>query len=172
MGENKSTMLVGGISGAFGVKGWLKVSSYTDPPENIFKYSPWQLCTANDGRPSRTVQLVQGKLHGKGLVVQLEGIDDRDGAESLKGLEIRVERQRVPEPDSGHYYWADLEGLQVRNSAGVVLGQVDHLLDTGSNDVMVVRGEARHLIPFIVGDTVLSVDLDAGFIQIDWEVND
>jgi 16S rRNA processing protein RimM len=172
MGENKSTMLVGGISGAFGVKGWLKVSSYTDPPENIFKYSPWQLCTANDGRPSRAVQLVQGKLHGKGLVVQLEGIDDRDGAESLKGLEIRVERQRVPEPDSGHYYWADLEGLQVRNSAGVVLGQVDHLLDTGSNDVMVVCGEARHLIPFIVGDTVLSVDLDAGFIQIDWEVND
>ena len=165
-------MLVGGISDAFGVKGWLKVSSYTDPPENIFKYSPWQLCMANDGRPSRTVQLVQGKLHGKGLVVQLEGIDSRDGAESLKGLEIRVERQRVPEPDSGHYYWADLEGLQVRNSAGVVLGQVDHLLDTGSNDVMVVCGEARHLIPFIVGDTVLSVDLDAGFIQIDWEVND
>jgi 16S rRNA processing protein RimM len=172
MGENKSTMLVGGISGAFGVRGWLKVSSFTDPLENILKYSPWQLCVANGGRPSRTVQLVQGKRHGKGLVVQLEGIDGRDEAESLRGLEIRIERQRVPEPESGHYYWADLEGLQVENSAGVVLGKIDHLLDTGSNDVMVVRGEVRHLIPFIYGDTVLSVDLEAGCIQVDWEVNE
>ena len=172
MDEQKSTLLVGGISGAYGVKGWLKVSSYTDPPENIFEYSSWRLCTTHNGQLSRTVQLVHGKPHGKGLVVKLEGIDDRDKAESLKGLEIHIEREYVPEAESGHFYWADLEGLRVESRSGTVLGQVDHLLDTGSNDVLVVCGEARHLIPFIYGDTVLSVDLEAGCIQVDWEVKD
>jgi 16S rRNA processing protein RimM len=170
MDTQKSTMLVGNIAGAYGVKGWLKVTSYTDPLENIFKYSPWRLVSLRDGKAPREVKLVHGKLHGKGLVVQLEGIDDRDGAESLKGLGIYVERERVPDPDSGHFYWADLEGLQVETTTGTVLGRVDHLIDTGSADVMVVCGEKRHLVPFIFGDTVLNVDLEAGCIQVDWEV--
>jgi 16S rRNA processing protein RimM len=169
MDTQKSTMLVGNIAGAYGVKGWLKVSSYTDPLDNIFKYSPWQLVSPRAGKTPLDVKLVQGKLHGKGLVVQLEGISDRDEAESLKGLEIHVERERVPDPDSGHYYWADLEGLQVQSKTGTVLGRVDRLIDTGSADVMVVCGEKRHLIPFIYGDTVLNVDLEAGCIRVDWD---
>ncbi len=169
MEQNKSSMLVGRIAGAYGVRGWLKISSYTDPPENIFSYSPWQLHTLQDGHPSRTVQLVQGKRHGKGLVVQLAGIDDRDEAEGLGGLEIRIQRERMPEPDSGHFYWSDLEGLQVVSSAGTVLGRVERLIDTGTVDVMVVSGTGRHLIPFIYGDTILDVDVESGCIRVDWD---
>jgi 16S rRNA processing protein RimM len=168
MGQNKSTVLVGAISGAFGIKGWLKVISFTDPPENIFDYLPWQLHNAPDGLFSREVHMLQGKLHGKGLVVQLEGLTDRDAAELLRGLEIRVRREQMPNPDGDHFYWSDLEGLQVVDTAGNSLGQVDQMLDTNSADVMVITGNVRQLIPFIYGETVLEVDLDAGLIRVDW----
>lgn len=169
MDNLSSTVLVGRIAGAYGIKGWVKVNSFTEPPENIFSYMPWQLRAINDAQSWREVKVSQGKPHGKGVVVQLEGIGDRDQAEHLRGMEIRVDRERMPEPESGHYYWSDLEGLRVDNAVGVELGRVDHMMDTGSADVMVVCGEGRHLIPFVVGETVLAVDLDAGCIRVDWD---
>lgn len=168
MSEKKSSLLVGRIGAAYGVKGWLKVSSYTDPPENIFSYKPWQLRNVQDENSFQTAELIQGKPHGKGLVVQLAGIADRNEAERFTGLEIHVERELLPDPDDGHFYWADLKGLRVENSDGVTLGQVQDLLDTGSADVMVVTGEQRYLIPFIMADTVIDVDLEAGCIRVDW----
>lgn len=172
MGRDKSTLLVGRIGGAYGIKGWVRVHSFTDPISNIFDYSPWRLHAAIDGKQSRLVEVVKGKPHGKGLIVQLEGVSDRDAAESLKGLEIRVERTRLPEPEAGQYYWTDLEGLRVEDAAGNELGTVDQLIDTGSADVMVVTGGNRRLIPFIYGDTVVAVDLDAGCIRVDWDAGD
>ena len=165
-------MLVGRIGGAYGIKGWLRVTSFTEPAENIFSYTPWSLHAVIDGKLQRTVQLVQGKPHGKGLVVQLENVTDRDEAESLRGLEIHVNREFIPEPEEGQYYWADLEGLRVEDKAGTELGQLDQLLDTGSADVMVVCGDKRHLIPFIIGETVIDVDLNAGCIRVDWDAED
>jgi 16S rRNA processing protein RimM len=172
MDNLRSTMLVGRIAGAYGIKGWLRVNSFTEPAETIFSYMPWQLQAINNGQLSRSVEIVQGKPHGKGVVVHLAGIDDRDQAEGLKGMEIRVDRERMPEPESGHYYWSDLEGLRVEDAAGTNLGRVDHMMDTGSTDVMVVCGESRHLIPFIVGETVLEVNLEAGFVRVDWDAGD
>ena len=118
------------------------------------------------------MKVAQGKPHGKGLIVQLEGIDDRNKAEGLRGMEIRVDRDRMPEPESGHYYWSDLEGLRVEDAAGAELGRLDHMIDTGSADVMVICGEERHLVPFVLGETVLKVDLEAGCIRIDWDAGD
>ncbi len=165
-------MLVGRIGGAYGIKGWLRINSFTEPAENIFSYVPWSLHAALDGKLQRTVQLVQGKPHGKGLVAQLEDVTDRDEAESLRGLEIHVSREFIPEPGAGQYYWADLEGLRVEDKAGNELGQLDQLLDTGSADVMVICGAKRHLIPFIIGETVIDVDLNAGCIRVDWDTED
>jgi 16S rRNA processing protein RimM len=172
MGRDKSTMLVGRIGGAYGIKGWVHIHSFTGPLENIIDYSPWRLHATIDGKLCQSIDVVKGKLHGKGLVAQLQGVNDRNGAESLKGLEIRVERERMPEPAGDKFYWADLEGLRVEDSAGTELGQVDQMLDTGSADVMVITGEQRHLIPFVYGDTVVAVDLDAGCIRVDWDAGD
>ena len=169
MSATKSTVLVGRVGGAYGIKGWLRINSFTDPAENILGYTPWHLHAALDGKLRTTVNPAEGKRHGKGLVARFDKVLDRDEAEQLAGLEIRVDRDCMPAPAPGEFYWADLQGLRVVSRAGDELGQVDHLLDTGSADVMVVIGSSRLLIPFIFGETVLNVDLDAGCIQVDWE---
>jgi 16S rRNA processing protein RimM len=169
MDHNKSEVLVGRIAGAYGIKGWLKVSSYTEPPENLFSYAPWEL---RRRAVSLHVEILQGKPHGKGLIVQLDGIDDRDKANDLKGMDIVVSRDQLPDPEAGHYYWADLEGLRVETGEGKLLGIVDHLLAAGASDVMVVDGEQRHLIPFIADEIVLNVDLTGGCIQVNWDTDE
>ena len=171
MGQQKSAVLVGRMASAFGIKGWIKVSSYTSPLENIFLYTPWQLRQSGSREISRTVELIEGKPHGKGLVAKFAGVDDRDQADSLKGLEIVVDRCQLPEPEEGLYYWADLVGLQVETAEGRSLGRVDQMLQAGAADVMLVCGEgnSRHMIPFIRDEVILTVDLDAGFIRVNWE---
>jgi 16S rRNA processing protein RimM len=171
MGQKKSAVLVGRMASAFGIKGWIKISSYTSPLENIFLYTPWQLRQIGSGEISRSVELIEGKPHGKGLVAKFAGVDDRDQADSLKGLEIVVDRSQLPEPEEGLYYWADLVGLQVETAEGRSLGRVDQMLQAGAADVMLVCGEgnSRHMIPFIRDEVILTVDLDAGFIRVNWE---
>lgn len=172
MGRESSVVLVGRIGGAFGIKGWVKLSSYTQPAENILHYSPWQLRQSGSGEFVSRVTVAEGRVHGKGLVVRLAGIDDRDEADTVKGLEVVVDRQQLPEPEGGLYYWADLEGLTVLSVDGQELGQVDHMLSAGAADVMVVcdsSGNGRQLIPFIRDEVVQSVDLDAGVIRVNWD---
>lgn len=121
------------------------------------------------------MKLLESKAHGKGWVARLEGVEDRNAAEALRGLEIVVDRSLLPEPGEGQYYWTDLAGLLVENQDGRVLGRIDHLLETGSADVMVIVSDAasggrqeRCLIPFVMGQTVTEVDLDAGRLLVDW----
>jgi 16S rRNA processing protein RimM len=129
------------------------------------EHKTWYLLTAG-GREK--VRLKAGRAHGKGIVAQLEGFDDRDQAAELLGIDIAVPRDQLPEAAEGEFYWADLEGLRVQALDGKELGRVDHLFETGSNDVMVVKGERERLIPFI--DQVISeVDLDDGCITVDWD---
>ena len=162
-------VILGQVVGVFGVKGWVKIRSDTEPRENILHYSPWYL-RQQDGWVSHRVNASQQQ--SKGLIVRFEGITDRDIAAKLLGCEIAVPREQLPAPAKGEYYWADLIGLRVRNQQGEDLGTVTSLLETGANDVLVVRnGEQEHLIPYIPGYYVLKVDLAAGFIEVDWERN-
>lgn len=156
---------VGDIVGLFGVKGWVKIHSYTRPREAIFGYDRWKL--GQNGQWQEVV-LKQGKSQGKGLIAELEGIEDRDQATLLMGAEIAIEREQMPVLPSGEYYWSDLEQLQVRNQQGQTLGTVTHLFETGANDVMVVVGDKEYLIPYIES-VVKDVDVDAGIIVVDWE---
>lgn len=158
-------VVLGRVSGLFGVRGWVKIHSYTAPRGNILEYREWLL-----GEPGgwRSCRVEDGHTQGKGVVAKVEGYDDRDQAASLVGLEIAVARRELPEPAEGEYYWADLIGLRVVNSEGVELGRVDSLLETGANDVLVVQGERQRLIPF-TGQTVLTVDLASGRVTVDWD---
>jgi 16S rRNA processing protein RimM len=159
-------VILGRIVGLFGVRGWIKVYSYTEPREAVLDYRDWLL--DRDGDWQR-VELAEGKRHGKAVIARLEGIDDRDAAAELIGSDIGVDRDALPEPEEGHYYWADLEGLAVVHRDGSELGRVACLLATGANDVLVVDGPVERLIPFVPGTVILDVDLAAGVIHVDWE---
>jgi 16S rRNA processing protein RimM len=157
---------VGKISGVFGVKGWVKVFSFTDARENILNYSPWLLKKDSE---TRSIAVLDGKLQGKAVVAQLDGINDRDQAANLMGWDIFITPGQLPEIAKGEYYWSDLIGLNVETNLGVPLGKVESLLETGANDVIIVKGERERAIPFLQGQTIITIDLDAGNIIVDWD---
>jgi len=158
---------LGRISGLFGVRGWVKVYSYARPRENLLAYSPWRL-EWPDGA-SRSLPVKAGRVQGRGLVALLEDVPDADAAQALVGAEILVDRARLGRPEAGSWFWADLEGLRVLTLAGVELGRVESLMETGANDVLVVQGDRRRLIPFVYGPVVHDVDLVAGTLTVDWD---
>jgi len=155
---------LGKISGTYGVKGWVKVFSYTEDKTGIFNYQPWVL--RKNGR-THTIKVLQGRPQGKGIVAQLEGINDRDQAAELSGSEILIRRDQLPPAREGEYYWSDLIGMQVNTLQGEDLGQVDHLLKTGANDVLVIEGDRQRLVPFVQGQYVISIDLDERQMIVD-----
>ena len=157
---------VGKISGVFGVKGWVKVFSFTDIRENILNYSPWLLKKDSE---SRSVTVIDGKLQGKAVVAQLEGVNDRDQAATLMGWDIFISPDQLPKAAKGEYYWSELIGLAVETTLGVQLGSVEGLLETGANDVLIVKGERGRVIPFLQGQTIINIDLDAGRMVVDWD---
>jgi 16S rRNA processing protein RimM len=159
-------VVLGRISGLFGVKGWVKVYSYTEPREAVLEYRRW-LLSGKDGW--REVTVAEGQRHGKMIIARIDGYVDRDQAAELMGTEIAVPRDELPEAEEGRFYWSDLEGLRVVHRDGTELGKVAYLLETGANDVMVVQGEQERLIPFVMGEVILGVDLASGRIDVDWE---
>jgi len=163
--EDKRVVL-GRISGLFGVRGWVKVFSSTEPREGIIEYNPWQIRVRDEWR---SVKIEAGQRQGKSVVVKLEGVDDRDAAASLMDAEIAVKRSDLPATEAGEFYWADLQGLSVRTETGVELGTVDHLIATGANDVLVVKGDRERLIPFVREQVVKQIDLDRQLLIVDWD---
>ena len=161
-------ILLGRVLGAFGVRGEVKVQSFTDPENALLRYQPWTLVHRG---VERELAGVQGRVTNKGVNATLPGVADRDAAEALAGAEIWVPRSRLPAPKPGEYYWVDLEGLEVVNREGIALGRVSHLFDTAANQVMVVAGERERLIPFLEGSFVLKVDFDSGRIEVDWDAD-
>ena len=159
-------LTVGKIVGLHGVGGWVKIESYTQPRMAIFAYRPWRLTLHGS---EFEVASAQGHEQGKGMVAKLAHCDDRDAAAKLVGAQIRVPRSALPKPKRGEVYWADLEGLDVVTVEGAPLGKVSHLFATGANDVLVVHGERERLIPYVTGQFVKEVDLQAGRITVDWD---
>ncbi len=158
---------IGRISGVYGVRGWLKVFSETQPRDGILHYHPLYL--SHDGQTWRTVEVEDGRVHGQGIVLKLRGCDDRDQAAAFIGQQIGITREQLPPTAPGEYYWIDLIGLRVVNEQGLELGRVDSLFSTGANDVVVVRGEQEYLLPFVQGSVIRQIDLAAGLMQVDWD---
>jgi len=187
--ESSDWIVLGQISGIYGVRGWVKIHSYTAPRENILSYAPWQIRLP--GESWRPVTVLDGRMQGKGIVARLEGWDTPEAARSLVGAEIAMPRAQLPAPAKGEYYWSDLIGLQVQGVDNTPLGTVESLMETGANDVLVVQAPHRdvqvspeagcrkrqsgasgkkHLIPFIDG-VIVSVDLDAKVLRVDWDID-
>ena len=164
---DEKRVLVGKIVGLSGVKGEVKLESYTEPRTKIFSYEPWLLKSALG---ESEISGCRGRAQGKGIVATLPEIEDRDGAARFVGSEVWVRRSALPRPKRGEYYWADLEGLEVVTVEGAKLGRVSHLVATGANDVLVANDRKRErLIPFVLDDYVKEVDFESGRITVDWD---
>lgn len=166
------TVVVGQLGAVYGVKGWLKVQSYTDDADAIFNYQPWHL--VRQGK-TQTAQVEEWRRHNKSLIVKLVGVDDRDQAQLMTGADIVIAAEQLPELPADEFYWRDLIGMTVVNTEGYDMGVVDQLMATASNDVMVVKansndafGRTERLVPFIQSLYVVAVDRAAKRITVDW----
>lgn len=176
MDSGAEETVLGRITAVFGVKGWLKVHSYTDPVDNILGYSRWVLHQNGNRKP---VTVLESKRHGKGLIVLLKGVTDRDQAQAFCAADIAVDSSELPELPEGEFYWHQLEGLEVFSDGEVLLGVVDHLIETGANDVLVVRAsdgsidDRERLIPYLPEQgpeqVIVRVDLASKRMSVIWD---
>ena len=158
---------VGKIGSTYGIHGWLKIQSFTEFGASILEYQPWYLEDENGEWYPVTIE--DGRIHGNGLVAKLPGVDTPEAARRFTGKTIMIERLQLPSLQKNEYYWSDLEGLNVINKDGALLGKVVYLMATGTNDVLVIKGEKEHAIPYLPGDVIVSIDLAKREIHVDWE---
>lgn len=173
MSEQIEKIVVGKLGATYGIRGWLKVHSFTDNAENIFQYSPWFL---NQKGSEVEYKVESWKRHNKGYVCKLEGVDVREDAHLLTNFEISVNAASLPELSEDEFYWRELFGMQVVTTKGYNLGEVTDMLETGSNDVLVVKanlkdafGKKERLIPFLEEQVIINVDREAQRIEVDWD---
>ena len=166
-------VVVGQLGAVYGIKGWLKVNSFTDQPEGIFDYRPWLI---KNGSSWREIQVTGWKRHGKGLICKLVDIDEREQAQMLTGADIAVSAESFSALPDDEFYWRDLIGCRVKNIKGYDFGLVTQLMETGSNDVLVVKanandafGQRERLIPFLEDQVIKSVNIQDSIIEIDWD---
>jgi 16S rRNA processing protein RimM len=186
-GRASEKIILGRITGVYGVKGWLKIFSYTDPMESIVDYNPWYIRPENrrpgnrpDSKsavPWKKVILKAGKRHAKTVIAKLEHCNDRDEAQAYIGSEIAIEPEQLEQlRGKDEFYWHELTGLRVINQQGIELGVVKSLMETGANDVLVVastesadKAGKECLIPWIMHQSVIAVDLQQGIVEVDWD---
>ena len=160
-------LVMGKVGAAHGIKGALKIHSYTQPKEQLCHYLPWQLHIKQQWVPAKVITC---QAHGPLLIAYFEGYTDRDQARLLTGTDIGITRNQLPPLPTGEFYWQDLIGLAVFNLEGVELGTVNSLIETGANDVLVVKqGKKERLIPYLPGQFVKQINLNTRRIDVDWD---
>ena len=160
---------VGRLGAAHGVRGWLRVQSFTDPPQRLFEWKVWRLQPRGDAKPGavREVKLLEARPQGNGWIARLEGIEERDAASKLAGHLVMVDREELPQTTGREHYRADLVGFEARNLEGALLGVIDHFVDTPGNAVMVIKGGREHWVP-VSAQHLRSVDTVARRVIVDW----
>lgn len=171
--NTENLIIVGKLGSSYGIRGWLRVFSFTEEPDSLFDYKPWYIQRSGKWQE---VEVESFKPHNQDTIVKLKGIDDRDDANLLTNFEIYVNAQDLPSLDEGDFYWKDLIGCKVVTINGYDLGQVSDLMETGSNDVLVVKanlkdafGAKERLIPFVEEQFIKQVDLSTKQITVDWD---
>ncbi|KGJ91034.1 ribosome maturation factor RimM [Thalassotalea sp. ND16A] len=164
---------LGKIGAVYGIKGWLKIHSFTDDPQAIFDYSPWVLSL---GGKKQTVEVSEWRRHSNGLIAKFTDVNDRNDAQLRVSAEITVMSDLLPELPEGEFYWRDLIGMDVVNDSGYNLGTVTDIMETGSNDVLVVKanrtdafGKKERLIPYLDEQVIKNVSLASKQIDVDWD---
>ncbi len=175
MSTTQEKIILGQLGAVYGIKGWIKVQAFTDYVESIFDYGDWLI-----GRDKswQKAEIVEWRRHNKGLIVKFADVDVREKAQLLTGMEIAVLESQLPELAEDEFYWRDLVGMQVVNTTGYNMGAVKSLMETGSNDVLVVKanpndafGKTERLIPFIESQMIQQVDQEQRVITVDWEAD-
>ncbi|MGL9733951.1 MAG: ribosome maturation factor RimM [Symbiopectobacterium sp.] len=166
-------IVMGKIGSTYAIRGWLRVFSSTEETERIFDYQPWHIQSQGSWQ---IVEIESWKHHNQDLIIKVKGVDDRNAANLLTNAEIVVDSAQFPDLEEGNYYWKDLFGCEVITSAGYQLGKVIDMMETGSNDVLVVKanlkdafGAKERLIPFLTGQVIKFVDLSTKTIEVDWD---
>lgn len=171
--DNQSRIVVGRTGGAHGVRGWMKIMSYTRPRQNIFSYSPWMIYVDKEWRQ---IKLEESQHRGDRLLVKLSEVESPEQARLYMNCDIAIKREQLPELEEGEYYWHDLIGLEVLNQDQIRLGEVSEITETGANDVLVIRKSSKEkkniLIPLVMDVYVKQVDLNAKQIHVDWQVDE
>jgi 16S rRNA processing protein RimM len=169
MSSASEQLVVGKIGAPHGVKGWVKINSFTQHPQDIFDYLPWQLGN------NQTIEVDQWRQQSRGLVAKIIGIDSREAADLIKNLDILVSTSVLPELEDD-IYWKDIIGMQVETKQGYQLGVVKQLFETGANDVMIVTANSNdafaqkeRLIPFVYDQVVLEINKDAKTVIVNWD---
>jgi len=169
----ENQIILGKVGAVYGIKGWLKVHSFTDDTDAILDYFPWSLKLGNK---TQTVEITDWRKHNKGLIVKVDNIDDRDEAQALVGSEILTSETSLPDLPQGNFYWRDLIGMNVVTTQGYDLGVVSDMMETGANDVLVVKANLKdgfskkeRLIPYILEQVIESVSIENKQICVDWD---
>lgn len=157
--------MVGTINGFFGIRGWVKIFSHTQPRKNILSYKPWHIQV--DGQ-WQTLEISNGRKQSKTIVAKIKGVDNQEQARAILGTDIYIEKSQLPKLKKGEYYWEDLINLKVVNQSGFVLGRVQRLVDTGANHVLVVQGKKEYWVPYIAL-FLCEVSLEKQQILVDWD---
>lgn len=171
--NTENLIIVGKLGSSYGIRGWLRVFSFTEDPDNLFNYKPWYIQRAGKWQE---VEVESFRPHNQDTIVKLKNVDDRDLANALTNFDIYVNAEELPDLEEGDFYWKDLIGCKVVTMKGYDLGQVIDLMETGSNDVLVVKanlkdayGIKERLIPFVDKQFIKQVDLSAKQITVDWD---
>jgi 16S rRNA processing protein RimM len=166
--KSSDWIVVGRFGRAHGVKGNIVVHSFTDPHDNIKQYASWFAFIDRQWRPIKPTRI---DIKTKHIIAQVEGYETLDQVVALTNVDIAVERSQLAALPDNEYYWHELVGMQVINLNGDNFGEVSALLPTGSNDVLVVQGDKRHLIPYLLGESVLKIDREQRLMTVDWDIN-
>lgn len=168
MNHQANWVVIGRFGRPHGIKGFVTVHSFTEPRDNILRYTDWHAFLKNEWRP---IKLINVEAHSKALIAQVEGYPEREMVAQLTNIEIAVDKAQLVELEPGEYYWHQLIGMNVVNQKGELFGKVIEILPTGANDVLVVQGEKRHLIPYLPGQFVIDVNDSQHTITVDWDMD-
>lgn len=173
MSSKQEPVVLGKLGSSHGIKGWLKITTYTESVEGIFDYSPWLIKEQGEWRE---VKVLQWRYQGKAVVASLEGVDTREHAQMLTNCEIAVTPEQMETLPEDEFYWRDLIGCEVVNTKGYNMGKVQEIVETGSNDVLLVKanakdgfGKAERMIPFVTEQFIIEVNLSEKQITVDWD---
>ena len=161
-------IVVGRFGRPQGLQSLVRVVSFTDPVENILAYTPWCVNIHGEWRP---IDVISVEKHTRFILVQIEGYQQREDIVKLTNCEIGIKRDQLPTLAGNDYYWHDLIGMQVFNTDDVLLGTITEIMATGSNDVLVIAGEKRHLVPYIQDEFVLRIDMPNKVIVVNWDAD-
>lgn len=171
---DREWVVLGEIGRVHGLKGWLKLISFTSPIKNILDYSSFQV---EVGGRVQEIELDEHRRLNKALLVHFKGYDNPETARLLTGTVLTIANKKLPQLQRGEFYWHQLQDLRVVNQHEQVLGQVSHLLETGANDVLVVKADSKsiddreRLIPYLTDSVIIEIDLRTQTIRVDWEAD-